>query len=53
MTSKIVAALPLAAIIKIIGKLIRYAKGGIDKDEATDLIEDLLRIVAHLADEAK
>jgi hypothetical protein len=53
MSQKIVAALPLPAIIKIIAKLIRYAKGGIDKDEAADLIEDLLLIVAHLADGAK
>lgn len=53
MSQKIVAALPLPAIIKIIAKLIRYAKGGIDKEEAADLIEDLLLLVGHLAEAHK
>jgi len=50
MNDKLIATLPLPAILRIIGKLIRYAKGGIDKDEAADLAEDLLLIVAHLAE---
>lgn len=53
MNEKIVAQLPLPAILRIIGKLVRYAKGGIDKDEAADLAEELLLLVAHLVEARK
>lgn len=53
MNEKIVTQLPLPAILRIIAKLIRYAKGGIDKDEAADLLEELLVLVGHLAEAHK
>lgn len=53
MDNKIVAMLPIPSLLRIIAKLIRYAKGGIDKQEAADLLEDLLLIAGHLAEAQK
>ena len=53
MNQKIVATLPLPAIFRVVAKLIRYAKGGIDKEEAADLLQDLLLLAGHLAEAQK
>lgn len=52
MNQKIIATLPLGRILVLIGKLLRYAKGGITKDEAIDLIDDLIEIISHIAEQA-
>jgi len=53
MNEKVVAQLPWARIMALVAKLVRYAKGGIDKEEAADLAEDLLLLAAHLIEAKK
>ena len=53
MNEKIIATLPWSRIMALVAKLIRYAKGGIDKQEAADLAEDLLLLAAHLIEAKK
>lgn len=48
MNEKIIAQLPWSNIMSLISKLVRYGKGGIDKEEAADLAGDLLLLAAHL-----
>jgi hypothetical protein len=52
MSQKIIATLPLGRILVLTGKLLRYARGGITKDEAVDLMDDLIEIIAHIAEQA-
>jgi hypothetical protein len=49
-SDKIVATVPWTKVVMLIAKLVRYAKGGISKEEGTDLAEDLLLIVADLVE---
>lgn len=44
--------IPLAKVLAIVGKVIRYARGGISKDEAADLVQDLLALAADIAENA-
>ncbi len=53
MNEKIIATLPWPSIMGLVAKLIRYSKGGIDKQEAADLAEDLLLLAAHLIEAKK
>lgn len=47
-TQKVVAQVPWPNVMRLISKLIRYSKGGIDKSEAADLAEELLMLASHL-----
>ncbi len=42
--------LPIVKIMRLIGKLIRASKGGISKEEALDLLEDLSSISFDIAE---
>jgi hypothetical protein len=53
MNEKVIAQIPWASVMALIAKLIRYSKGGIDKQEAADLAEDLLLLAAHLIEAKK
>jgi len=41
--------IPWIKVGLLIGKLVKAAKGGIDKEEAQDLLGDLAEIAAHIA----
>jgi hypothetical protein len=41
--------IPWIKVGLLIGKLVKAAKGGIDKEEAQDLLSDLAEIAAHIA----
>jgi len=41
--------IPWAKVGLLIGKLVKSARGGIDKDEAEDLLGDLAEIAAQIA----
>lgn len=41
---------PIADLIKLAAKLIRYAKGGYTKAELNDLLADLLAVAAAVAE---
>lgn len=53
MNDKVIASLPWARIASLIAKLIRYSRGGIDKQEAAALAEELLVLAAHLIESKK
>lgn len=53
MNEKIIAQVPWARIASLIAKLIRYSRGGIDKQEAAALAEELFLIAAHLIEAKK
>ena len=42
--------LPIVKIMRLIGKLIRSSKGGLSKEEALDLLEDLSSISFDIAE---
>jgi hypothetical protein len=42
--------LPIVKIMRLIGKLIRCSKGGLTKEEALDLLEDLSSISFDIAE---
>jgi hypothetical protein len=42
--------LPIVKIMRLIGKLIRASKGGLSKEEALDLLEDLSSISFDIAE---
>jgi len=46
---KVVGTIPLAKVFRLIGHLIAFAKGGINKDEGAILLEDLAEIAAEIA----
>jgi hypothetical protein len=48
MNEKVVANIPWSNIMRLIAKLVRYGKGGITKEEARDLGEELLLLAAEL-----
>lgn len=48
MNDKVIANIPFGSIASLIVKLVRYGKGGISKEEARDLGEDLLMMAAGL-----
>lgn len=52
MNQKIIATLPISRILVLVGKLLRYARGGITKEEALDLTDDLIEIIAHIAEQS-
>jgi hypothetical protein len=49
MNEKVISTIPLAKIFKLIGHLIKFAKGGITKDEGAILLEDLAEIAGDIA----
>lgn len=53
MNEKVIAQLPWARIMSLVAKIIRYSKGGITKEEAAELAEDLLLLAAHLIEAKK
>jgi len=52
-TNKILVKVPWAKVAMLIGALIKSAKGGISKEEAEDLLEQLSDIVVHIATAVK
>ena len=42
--------LPIVKIMRLIGKLIRASKGGLSKEEALDLLEDLSSLSFDIAE---
>ena len=49
MNEKVISTIPLAKIFKLIAHLIKFAKGGITKDEGAILLEDLAEIAGDIA----
>jgi hypothetical protein len=41
--------IPWVKVGLLLGSLVKAAKGGIDKEEAQDLLSDLAEIAAHIA----
>lgn len=52
-SEKIVAAIPLVKVFQLIAKLIKLSKGGLSKEEALELLEDLAEIAIDVASKAK
>ena len=50
---KVVAAIPLGKVFSLIAKLIKLSKGGLTKEEALELLQDLAEIAAEVATKAK
>ena len=48
-TVKLISDIPIAKIWKLISHLIRFGQGGINKEEAAILLEDLADIAASVA----
>ena len=48
--TKIVSSLPFGDILKLSGKLIRYSRGGISKEEGAELVSDLGKLLEELSD---
>lgn len=48
-SDKILVKVPWSKVALLIATLIRSAKGGITKDEAEELLEQLGEIIVHLA----
>lgn len=48
-SDKILIKVPWSKVAILIGTLVRSAKGGINKDEAEELLEQLSDIIVHLA----
>lgn len=48
-SDKIVSAIPLGKVFKLVGHLIAFASKGISKEEGAILLEDLAEIAASLA----
>ncbi len=48
-SEKILVKVPWAKVAILIATLVRSAKGGISKDEAEELLEQLSDIIVHLA----
>jgi len=48
-TVKLISEIPIAKIWKLISHLIRFGQGGINKEEAAILLEDLADIAASVA----
>ena len=48
-TVKLISDIPIAKIWKLISHLIKFGQGGINKDEAAILLEDLAHIAAAVA----
>ena len=49
MDQKIVSAVPIIKVFKLVGKLLKLSKGGLTKEESLDLLDDLAEIAADLA----
>jgi hypothetical protein len=52
-TDKILVKVPWAKVAILIATLVKSAKGGITKDEAEELLEQLTDIIVHLATAVK
>lgn len=50
---KVVASIPLGKVFSLIAKLIKLSKGGLSKEEALELLQDLAEIAAEIATKAK
>jgi hypothetical protein len=50
---KVVTMIPWTKVMQLIAKLIKFGKGGISKDEAAELAEDLLLLAAGLIEASK
>ncbi len=48
-TEKILVKIPWAKVAILIATLVKSAKGGISKDEAEELLEQLSDIIVHIA----
>ena len=44
----ITAKIPWGDVMKLVGKLMSYSRGGINKEEATDLAKDLIKLAAEI-----
>ena len=50
---KIVAQIPWSKVMALVAKIIKFSKGGISKEEAALLAEDLLLLAADLIEARK
>ena len=50
---KIVANIPWSKVMSLVAKIIKFSKGGISKEEAALLAEDLLLLAADLFENGK
>jgi hypothetical protein len=50
---KIVTQIPWTKVMALVAKIIKFSKGGISKEEAADLAEDLLLLAADLIEARK
>jgi hypothetical protein len=50
---KIVAAIPVVKVFQLVAKIIKLSKGGLSKEEALDLLEDLAEIAVDVAAKVK
>ena len=49
----ITAKIPWGEVMKLVGKLMSYSRGGINKEEATDLAKDLIKLAAEITGQVK
>lgn len=52
-SQKILIKVPWAKVVLLITALVKSAKGGITKEEAEDLLEQLADIIVHIATAVK
>lgn len=50
---KVVSAIPVVKVFQLIAKIIKLSKGGISKEEALELLEDLALISVDVAAKVK
>ena len=50
---KIVANIPWSKVMSLVAKIVKFSKGGITKEEAAILAEDLLLLAADLIEARK
>ena len=49
----ITAKIPWSDLMRLVGKLMTYSRGGINKEEATDLAKDLIKLAAEITGQVK
>lgn len=49
----ITAKIPWSDVMRLVGKLMAYCRGGINKDEAKDLAKDLVKLAAEITGQVK
>ena len=49
----ITAKIQCGEVVKLVGKLMAYCRGGISKEEAKDLAKDLVKLAAEITGQVK